>query len=120
VAEQVVQAAEEELRRFPSPPIPKEEKIFCISLLPHEAQETLFSFPIETRLSKCFSHFLQMNSYMGIGLLFYIILYPRTIGIVFRGYLSTKKGGLDESSPYKQGNGFDESNPYKTTGRLSI
>ncbi len=52
VAEQVVQAAEEELRRFSSPPIPKEENSFCISLLPQEAQETLFSLPIETRLSK--------------------------------------------------------------------
>jgi len=62
VVEQVVQAAEEELTRFPPPPIPKEEKIFCISLLPHEVQETLFSFPIETRLSKRFPHFLQMNS----------------------------------------------------------
>jgi hypothetical protein len=74
VAEQVLQAAEEELRRFP-PPIPKDEKIFCISLLPHEVQETLFSFPIETTLSKCFSHFLQINSYIGIRSLFYIILY---------------------------------------------
>jgi hypothetical protein len=102
VAEQVVQAAEEELRRFPSPPIPKEEKIFCISLLPHEAQETLFSFPTETRLSKCFPHFLQINSYIGIRLLFYIILYLRTITLVFTGYLSTKKGGFDKSNPYKQ------------------
>jgi hypothetical protein len=99
VAEQVVQAAEEELRRFPSPPIPKEEKIFCISLLPHEAQETLFSFPIETRLSKCFSHFLQINSYIGIRLLFYIILYPRTIVVVFRGYLYIKKVGLMNQTP---------------------
>jgi hypothetical protein len=56
VAEQVVQAAEEEVRRLPSPPIPKEENSFCISLLPHEA----------------------------------IILYPGTIGIIFRGYLSIK------------------------------
>jgi hypothetical protein len=86
VAEQVVQAAEEEVRRLPSPPIPKEENSFCISLLPHEA----FSLPIETRLSKCFAHFLQINSYMGIRLLFYIILYPGTIGIIFRGYLSIK------------------------------
>jgi len=62
VVEQVEQAAEEELRRLLPPPIPKEEKIFCMSLLPHEVQETLFSFPIETRLSKCFSHFLQINS----------------------------------------------------------
>ena len=62
VAEQVVQAAEEELIRLLSPPIPKEEKTFCISLLPHEAQETFFSFPIETRHSKCSSHFLQVNS----------------------------------------------------------
>jgi hypothetical protein len=91
VAEQVVQAAEEELMRFPPPPIPKEEKTFCISLLPHEAQETLFSFPIETRLSKCFSHFLQINSYIGIRLIFYIILYLWTIRIVFIGYLSVKK-----------------------------
>jgi len=90
VAEQVVQAAEEEVRRLPSPPIPKEENSFCISLLPHEAQETFFSLPIETRLSKCFAHFLQINSYMGIRLLFYIILYPGTIGIIFRGYLSIK------------------------------
>jgi len=86
-----VQAAEEELRRFPPPPIPKDEKIFCIFLLPHEVQETLFSSPIETRLSKRFSHFLQINSYIGIRLLFYIILYLWTIRIVFIGYLSVKK-----------------------------
>ena len=29
-------------------------------------QETLLSFPIETRHSKCFVHFVQMNSYIGI------------------------------------------------------
>ncbi len=101
VAEQVVQAAEEELRRFPPPPIPKEEKTFCISLLPHEGQKMLFSFPIETRISNCFLHLLQTNSYIGIGLLFYIILYVRTISVAFIGYLYTKKGGLDKSSPYK-------------------
>jgi hypothetical protein len=107
VAEHVAQDAEEELRRFP-PPIPKEEKTFCISLLPHKAQKTFFSFPIETRLSNCFLHLLQTNSYIGIGLLFYIILYMRTISVVFNGYLSTKKGGLDKSSPCKK------------SGRLSI
>jgi hypothetical protein len=82
VAEQVVQDAAEELRRLFSPPIPKEEKIFCMSLLPHEVQETFFSFPIETRTSKCFPHFLQVNSYIGIRLLFYIIYYPRAIWII--------------------------------------
>ena len=102
VAEQVVHAAEEELRRFPPPPIPKEEKTFCIFLLLQEVQETLFSFPIETRLSNCFLHLLQTNSYIGIRLLFYIILYIRTISVVFIGYLSTKKDGLDKSSPYKR------------------
>jgi hypothetical protein len=102
VAEQVLQAAEEELRRFPLPPIPKDEKIFCISLLPHEAQETLFSFPIETRLSKCFSHFLQINSYIGIRLLFYIILHLWTIRVVFREYLSAKKVRLLDQMPIKK------------------
>jgi hypothetical protein len=90
VSVQVVQAAEEELRRLLSPPIPKEEKTFCIFLLPHESQETLFSFPIETKFSKCFPHFLQINSYIGIGLLLYIILYLRTIKGVFIGYLSVE------------------------------
>jgi hypothetical protein len=62
VAEQAVQVAEEELRRLLPPPIPKEEKIFCMLLLPQAVQVTLFSLPIETRLSKCFPHFWQMNS----------------------------------------------------------
>lgn len=62
VAEQEVQFAEEELMRVLPPPIPKEENNFCIFLFPHDAQETLFSFPIETKHSKCFPHFLQMNS----------------------------------------------------------
>ncbi len=84
MAEQVEQAEEEELRRFPPPPIPKDEKIFCISLLPHDGQETLFSSPIETRLSKCFSHFLHINSYIGIRLLFYIILNIWTISGVLK------------------------------------
>jgi hypothetical protein len=57
VAEQVGQDAEEELRRLLPPPIPKEEKIFCMLLLPQPLQVTLFSFPTETRLSKCFPHF---------------------------------------------------------------
>lgn len=66
VAEQFVQLDEEELVRLPPPPIPKEENIFWISLLPQDSQETLFSFPIETRHSKCFVHFVQINSYIGI------------------------------------------------------
>ena len=49
------------------PAIPKEENIFWISLLPQDTQETLFSFPIETRHSKCFVHFVQINSYIGIA-----------------------------------------------------
>jgi hypothetical protein len=57
VAEQVEHDVEEELRRLFPPPIPKEEKSFLISLLPQERQETLFSFPIETRYSKWFPHF---------------------------------------------------------------
>jgi hypothetical protein len=52
VAEQVVQLFEEEPRRLLPPPIPKEEKIFCMSLLPQELQDTSFSFPIEARHSK--------------------------------------------------------------------
>ena len=60
--EQVVQASEEVLRWLLPPPIPKEEKVFWISLLPHAAQETFFSFPIETRVSNCPPHFLQTNS----------------------------------------------------------
>jgi hypothetical protein len=67
VAEQVEQLAEEELMRLLPPPIPKEENIFWISLLPQDTQETLVSFPIETRHSKCFVHFVQINSYMGIA-----------------------------------------------------
>lgn len=61
-AEHVAQLLEEDLSRLLRPPMPKEEKIFCISLLPQAAQETDFSFPIETRLSKCLPHFLQINS----------------------------------------------------------
>jgi hypothetical protein len=52
VAEHVAQLLEEDLSRLLPPPMPKEEKIFCISLLPQAAQETDFSLPIETRLSK--------------------------------------------------------------------
>jgi len=62
LAEQVEQLFEEVLRRLLPPPIPKEEKSFWMSLLPQAAQETPFSFPIETRVSKCFPHFLQINS----------------------------------------------------------
>lgn len=62
VAEHVAQLLEEDLSRLLPPPMPKEEKIFFISLLPQAAQETDFSFPIDTRLSKCVPHFLQMNS----------------------------------------------------------
>lgn len=66
VAEQVLQLFEADLRRLLPSPIPKVEKIFCISLLPQLRQETFFSFPKETRHSKCFPHFLQMNSYIGM------------------------------------------------------
>ncbi len=70
VAEQLEQLDEEELVRLPPPPIPKEEIIFWIVLLPQDTQDTLFSFPIETRHSKCFVHFVQINSYIGITLYF--------------------------------------------------
>jgi len=40
-------------------------------------------------------------------------LYIRTISVVFIGYLYTKKGGLDKSSPYIQKGAFNESNPCK-------
>ena len=53
VAEQVEQAAEELLSRLLPPPMPKEEKSFWMSLLPQAEQETVFSFPIATRASKC-------------------------------------------------------------------
>jgi hypothetical protein len=78
VAEHVAQLLEEDLSRLLPPPMPKEERIFCISLLPQPAQETDFSFPIETRLSNCLPHFLQINSYIGIEV-FYIILFNREI-----------------------------------------
>ncbi|GEM_PF-1101355 len=73
VAEHVAQLLEEDFSRLLPPPIPNEENIFCMSLLPQAAQETVFSFPTETRLSKCFPHFLQINSYIGMTELFYII-----------------------------------------------
>jgi hypothetical protein len=60
--EQVVHASEDELRRLLPPPIPKEEKSFWTFLFPQDLQETFFSPPIETRASKWFPHFLQMNS----------------------------------------------------------
>lgn len=60
--EHVVQVSEEVLSRLLPPPIPKEEKSFWISLLSQDAQETSFSFPTETRDSKCVPHFLHMNS----------------------------------------------------------
>ena len=50
--EQVVQASEDVLSRLLPPPIPKEEKSFWISLFPQDAQETSFSFPMDTRDSK--------------------------------------------------------------------
>jgi hypothetical protein len=50
--EQLVQLADEELRRELAPPIPKEEKSFWISLLLQARQETSFSPPIRTRASK--------------------------------------------------------------------
>ncbi len=80
--EQVVQAAEEVLRRLLPPPIPKEENIFCMSLLPQPEQEILFSFPNETRHSKWFPHFLQMNSYIGIEFSFYIIFTPEKSSVM--------------------------------------
>jgi hypothetical protein len=49
--EQVVHASEEELRRLLPPPIPKEEKSFCIFLLPQDMQETFFTPLMETRVS---------------------------------------------------------------------
>jgi hypothetical protein len=82
VAEHVAQLVEEDLSRLLPPPMPKEEKIFCISLLPQPEQETDFSFPIETRLSKCLPHFLQINSYIGMRL-FYTILFTRSILLRF-------------------------------------
>ncbi len=89
MAEQVVQLDEEELVRLPPPPIPKEEIIFWISLLPQDTQETLFSFPIETRHSKCFVHFVQINSYMGITLYFSLLCASKQSEIV--GYSSFPK-----------------------------
>jgi hypothetical protein len=77
VAEQVAQLFEEELRRLLPPPIPKEEKSFCMSLLPQELQDTSFSFPIETTDSKWLLHFLQINSYMGMTLYFTLFLIRR-------------------------------------------
>lgn len=53
VAVQVGQESEELLNRLLPPPMPKEEKSFWMSLLPQAEQETVFSFPIPTRVSKC-------------------------------------------------------------------
>jgi hypothetical protein len=50
--EQVVHASEEALRRLLPPPIPKEEKSFCMFLLPQDIQETFFSPLMETSVSK--------------------------------------------------------------------
>jgi len=64
--EQVVQLEEDVLIRLLPPPMPKEEMSFWMSLLPHSEQATVFSAPIDTRVSKCFPHFLHKNSYIGI------------------------------------------------------
>jgi hypothetical protein len=66
VVEQVVQLDEEVLIRLLPPPMPKEEMSFWMSLLPHSEQATVFSAPIDTRVSKCFPHFLHKNSYIGM------------------------------------------------------
>jgi hypothetical protein len=60
--EQVVQVSEEVFSRLLPPPIPKEDKSFWISLLLQDVQKTSFSFPTETRDSKCVPHFLHKNS----------------------------------------------------------
>lgn len=64
--EQVVQLEEEVFIRLLPPPIPKEDMSFWMSLLPHSEQVTVFSAPIDTRVSKCFPHFLHKNSYIGM------------------------------------------------------
>jgi len=66
LVEQVVQLDEEVLIRLLPPPMPKEETSFWMFLLPHSEQATVFSAPIDTRVSKCFPHFLHKNSYMGM------------------------------------------------------
>ena len=68
--EQVEQLEEEEVIRELPPPMPKEEKSFWISLHLQVRQETFFSPPSGTRASKWLPHFLQTNSYIGIGFYF--------------------------------------------------
>ena len=59
---QVLQASEEDLMRLLPPPIPKEEKSFWISQLPHRMQVRSFSPPIETRASNRCLQLVQVNS----------------------------------------------------------
>ena len=62
--------ADDVAKRLLPPPIPNEEKSFWISALPQSGQRMSFSPPIRTSASKWRQHFLQTNSYIGIGLYF--------------------------------------------------
>jgi hypothetical protein len=62
VAEQELQFVDEDFTRLPPPPIPKDETSFWISLAPQFTQMTLFSPPMEVRISKEHPHVLQENS----------------------------------------------------------
>jgi hypothetical protein len=60
--EQVVQPEDEDFRRLPPPPMPKEESNFWTSAAPHFGQTASLSRPMPTRLSKTWPHLGHMNS----------------------------------------------------------